>query len=176
MGEAYPLLVEQEATITAALADEEARFSETLNQGMELLKRELGQMSGDTLPGETAFKLYDTYGFPVDLTADVARELDLKVDQQGFDEAMEAQRQRGRAATSFSTTLGQKVHVSDPVEFVGYEHLDTSSSVIAVFDAEGDSVTQLNAGDAGVLVADRTSFYAESGGQVGIRANCRRQL
>ncbi|NCF32015.1 MAG: alanine--tRNA ligase, partial [Proteobacteria bacterium] len=167
MGAAYPLLSDQESLISAALADEEARFSETLNQGMELLKRELGQMKGDTLPGDTAFKLYDTYGFPVDLTADVARELGLKVDQQGFDEAMEAQRQRGRAATSFSTTLGQKVHVSEPVEFVGYEQLETSSNVIAVFNAEGDSITQLKAGDAGILVADKTPFYAESGGQVG---------
>ena len=167
MGEAYPLLAEQETSITAALADEETRFSETLNQGMEMLKRELGQISGDTLPGETAFKLYDTYGFPVDLTADVARELDLKVDLAGFDEAMETQRQRGRAATSFSTTLGQKVHVSDPVAFVGYEHLEASCNVIAVFDAAGDSVSQLKSGDAGILVADRTSFYAESGGQVG---------
>ena len=167
MGAAYPLLSDQESLISAALADEEARFSETLNQGMELLKRELGQMKGDTLPGDTAFKLSDTYGFPVDLTADVARELGLKVDQQGFDEAMEAQRQRGRAATSFSTTLGQKVHVSEPVEFVGYEQLETSSNVIAVFNAEGDSITQLKAGDAGILVADKTPFYAESGGQVG---------
>ena len=167
MGAAYPLLSEQESVISAALADEEARFSETLNQGMELLKRELGQMKGDTLPGDTAFKLYDTYGFPVDLTADVARELGLKVDQEGFDEAMEAQRQRGRAATSFSTTLGQKVHVSEPVEFVGYEQLDTRSNVIAVFNAEGDSVSQLKVGDAGILVADKTPFYAESGGQVG---------
>jgi alanyl-tRNA synthetase len=124
-------------------------------------------MKGDTLPGDTAFKLYDTYGFPVDLTADVARELGLKVDQEGFDEAMEAQRQRGRAATSFSTTLGQKVHVSEPVEFVGYEQLNTRSNVIAVFNAEGDSVSQLKPGDAGILVADKTPFYAESGGQVG---------
>ena len=167
MGAAYPLLSEQESVISAALEDEEARFSETLNQGMELLKREFGQMKGDTLPGDTAFKLYDTYGFPVDLTADVARELGLKVDQEGFDEAMEAQRQRGRAATSFSTTLGQKVHVSEPVEFVGYEQLDTRSNVIAVFNAEGDSVSQLKPGDAGILVADKTPFYAESGGQVG---------
>jgi alanyl-tRNA synthetase len=167
MGAAYPLLSEQELVISAALEDEEARFSETLNQGMELLKREFGQMKGDTLPGDTAFKLYDTYGFPVDLTADVARELGLKVDQEGFDDAMEAQRQRGRAATSFSTTLGQKVHVSEPVEFVGYEQLDTRSNVIAVFNAEGDSVSRLKAGDAGILVADKTPFYAESGGQVG---------
>ena len=90
MGEAYPLLAQHEQAVTHALAEEEARFSETLNQGMELLKGELGQVSGDTLPGDVAFKLYDTYGFPVDLTADVARELGLQVDQKGFDDAMEA--------------------------------------------------------------------------------------
>ena len=138
MGEAYPILVEHQTAISAALADEEARFSETLNQGMELLKGELGQLQGDTLPGDTAFKLYDTYGFPVDLTADVARELGLKVDQEGFDKAMEAQRERGRAATSFSTNLGQKVHVSEPVEFIGYDNLDGPAEVIAVFNEQGD--------------------------------------
>ena len=167
MGEAYPILAEQESAISSALADEEVRFSETLNQGMDLLKAELGQLRGDTLPGGTAFKLYDTYGFPVDLTADVARELGLKVDQEGFDEAMEAQRERGRAATSFSTTLGQKVHVSEPVEFIGYQHLEGATQVIAVFNSEGDRVTQLKTGESGIVVTDKTPFYAESGGQVG---------
>ena len=167
MGQAYPLLVEQQAIISDALADEEARFSETLNQGMDLLKAEFGQLQGDTLPGETAFKLYDTYGFPVDLTADVAREMGLKVDQAGFDEAMEAQRERGRAATSFSTTLGQKVHVSEPVEFIGYEQLQKEAEVIAVFNGEGDRVPKLSIGDSGIVVIDKTPFYAESGGQVG---------
>lgn len=167
MGEAYPILAEQESAISSALADEEVRFSETLNQGMDLLKAELGQLQGDTLPGDTAFKLYDTYGFPVDLTADVARELGLKVDQEGFDEAMEAQRERGRAATSFSTTLGQKVHVSEPVEFIGYQHLEGATQVIAVFNSEGDRVPQLKTGESGIVVTDKTPFYAESGGQVG---------
>ena len=92
-----------------------------------LLKGELGQVSGDTLPGDVAFKLYDTYGFPVDLTADVARELGLQVDQKGFDDAMEAQRARGRASTSFSTSLGQKISVKQSVDFLGYEELDSSS-------------------------------------------------
>ena len=94
MGEAYPLLVERADDVTRVLADEEARFSETLTQGMELLKKELGGVSGDVLPGEVAFKLYDTYGFPVDLTADVARELNMSVDQAGFDEAWRAARAR----------------------------------------------------------------------------------
>ncbi len=167
MGEAYPLLVQHEQAVTTALAEEEARFSETLNQGMELLKGELGQVSGDTLPGNVAFKLYDTYGFPVDLTADVARELGLQVDQKGFDDAMEAQRARGRASTSFSTSLGQKISVKQSVEFLGYEELNSSASVLAVFDINGDAKKALAPGEEGVIVLDRTPFYAESGGQVG---------
>ena len=168
MGEAYPLLAERADDVTRALADEEARFSETLNQGMELLKKELGDVSGNTLPGDVAFKLYDTYGFPVDLTADVARELNMEVDQAGFDEAMEAQRARGRAATSFATSLGQKISVKEKVQFRGYDHLSNEATVLAVFDGEGDSVSALDAANPnGVVVLDQTAFYAESGGQVG---------
>ena len=168
MGEAYPLLAERADDVTRALADEEARFSETLNQGMELLKKELGDVSGNTLPGDVAFKLYDTYGFPVDLTADVARELNMEVDQAGFDEAMEAQRARGRAATSFATSLGQKISVKEKVQFCGYDHLRNEATVLAVFDGEGDSVSALDAATPnGVVVLDQTAFYAESGGQVG---------
>ena len=167
MGEAYPLLLQHEQAVTTALAEEEARFSETLNQGMELLKGELGQVSGDTLPGDVAFKLYDTYGFPVDLTADVARELGLQVDQKGFDDAMEAQRARGRASTSFSTSLGQKISVKQSVDFLGYEELDSRANVLAVFDINGNAKEALAPGEEGVIVLDRTPFYAESGGQVG---------
>ena len=167
MGEAYPLLLQHEQAVTTALAEEEARFSETLNQGMELLKGELGQVRGDTLPGDVAFKLYDTYGFPVDLTADVARELGLQVDQKGFDDAMEAQRARGRASTSFSTSLGQKISVKQSVDFLGYEELDSIANVLAVFDINGDAKEALAPGEEGVIVLDRTPFYAESGGQVG---------
>ena len=167
MGEAYPLLAQHEQAVTTALAQEESRFSETLSQGMELLKGELGQVSGDTLPGDVAFKLYDTYGFPVDLTADVARELGLQVEQKGFDDAMEAQRARGRASTSFSTSLGQKISVKQSVDFLGYEELISNASVLAVFDINGDAKEALSAGEEGVVVLDRTPFYAESGGQVG---------
>lgn len=167
MGDAYPLLAQHEQAVTTALAQEESRFSETLSQGMELLKGELGQVSGDTLPGDVAFKLYDTYGFPVDLTADVARELGLQVDQKGFDDAMEAQRARGRASTSFSTSLGQKISVKQSVDFLGYEELISNASVLAVFDINGDAKEALSAGEEGVVVLDRTPFYAESGGQVG---------
>ena len=168
MGDAYPLLSERADEVVKALADEEARFSETLNQGMALLKKELGDVSGTTLPGDVAFKLYDTYGFPVDLTADVARELNMEVDQAGFDVAMEEQRARGRAATSFSTSLGQKISVKDKVEFCGYEQLANNAQVIAVFDSEGEPLSCLDAGnDSGVVVLNQTAFYAESGGQVG---------
>ena len=167
MGEAYPILAEREGDIVSALADEEARFSETLAQGMALLKGELDQVQGGILPGDVAFKLYDTYGFPVDLTADVARELNLEVDLEGFDVAMAAQRARGRAATSFSTSLGQKISVSQKVAFCGYEQLETQAQVLALFDADGDSLDSLAPGQRGVVVLDRTAFYAESGGQVG---------
>ena len=168
MGDAYPLLAERADQVAHALADEEARFSETLNQGMELLKKELGDVSGTTLPGDVAFKLYDTYGFPVDLTADVARELNMEVDLAGFDEAMDAQRARGRAATSFATSLGQKISVKERVEFCGYEQLSNKASVLAVFDGEGDSVAAVDATNPnGVVVLDQTAFYAESGGQAG---------
>ncbi len=176
MGEAYPLLAQRADDVTQALADEEARFSETLNQGMELLKKELGDVSGETLPGDVAFKLYDTYGFPVDLTADVARELSMSVDQAGFDEAMEAQRARGRAATSFATSLGQKISVKEKVAFCGYEQLANQAVVLAVFDAEGEVVKQLSDDSpAGVIVLDQTAFYAESGGQVGDRGMLRNE-
>lgn len=167
MGEAYPILAQHEQAVTTAIAQEEERFSETLSQGMELLKGELDQVNGDTLPGDVAFKLYDTYGFPVDLTADVARELGLQVDQKGFDDAMEAQRARGRASTSFSTSLGQKISVKQSVDFLGYEELNSNASVLAVFDINGDAKETLSAGEEGVVVLDRTPFYAESGGQAG---------
>ncbi len=168
MGDAYPLLNERSDQVTKALADEEARFSETLNQGMALLKKELGEVSGTTLPGDVAFKLYDTYGFPVDLTADVARELNMEVDQAGFETAMEEQRARGRAATSFSTSLGQKISVKDKVEFCGYDQLSNQAQVIAVFDSEGEPLSSLDAAnDSGVVLLNQTAFYAESGGQVG---------
>lgn len=168
MGDAYPLLNERADQVVNALAEEEARFSETLNQGMTLLKKELGEVSGTTLPGAVAFKLYDTYGFPVDLTADVARELNMDVDHAGFEAAMEEQRARGRAATSFSTSLGQKISVKDKVEFCGYSQLSNQAQVIAVFDSAGEPLTRLDAAnDAGVVVLNQTAFYAESGGQVG---------
>jgi alanyl-tRNA synthetase len=167
MGEAHPIIAERQAEVTATLAREEERFSETLNQGMELLQEELSRVRDGVLPGDIAFKLYDTYGFPVDLTADVIREKGHEVDMAGFDAAMEEQRERGRAATSFSASLGQKVTVQDAVEFVGYGGVAGEGNVVALFDGEGEPVEGLDEGQAGIIVLDRTPFYAESGGQVG---------
>ncbi|MCP5180986.1 MAG: alanine--tRNA ligase [Pseudomonadales bacterium] len=167
MGDAYPLLREKQAEVERALEREERKFAETLSQGMTLLNREIAELEGDVIPGELVFRLYDTYGFPADLTADVARERGLTVDTAGFDRAMEAQRDRGRAATRFSANLGQIVHTSGKVEFAGYAALDGQAMVAALHDMSGAPVTHLLAGEEGIVVLDRTPFYAESGGQVG---------
>ncbi|MFM8354924.1 MAG: alanine--tRNA ligase [Gammaproteobacteria bacterium] len=167
MGDAYPLLRERASDVSAALLREEQRFAETLSQGMELLDRTIGGLSGREIPGQVVFQLYDTFGFPTDLTADVARERGLSVDMAGFEAAMEAQRDRGRAAARFSATLGQRVHTRGKVDFLGYETLESAADIVSVFDAEGSEQGVLRAGQRGVLVLDRTPFYAESGGQVG---------
>ncbi|MEQ8861574.1 MAG: alanine--tRNA ligase [Pseudomonadales bacterium] len=167
MGDAYPILRERAADVEAALLREEQRFAETLAQGMELLERTIADLGSDVIPGDVVFQLYDTYGFPTDLTADVARERNLSLDMAGFERAMEAQRQRGRAAAQFSATLGQRVHTSGRVEFLGYDGLEESATVCDLFDADGKPVAVLEIGERGVVVLDRTPFYAESGGQVG---------
>ena len=167
MGDAYPLLAEKEAQITAALLREEERFSETLNQGMELLNRTMEGLTGNEISGEVIFQLYDTFGFPVDLTADVARENDLAVDIAGFETFMEAQRERGRAGAKFSATIGQRIHTDSKVEFSGYEGFQADGAVVGLFSSTGEAVEKLQRGDEGVVVLDRTPFYGESGGQVG---------
>ncbi|MEQ8483429.1 MAG: alanine--tRNA ligase [Pseudomonadales bacterium] len=169
MGDAYPIIRERAADVSAALLREEQRFAETLAQGMELLERTFARLDGKVIPGDVVFQLYDTYGFPVDLTADVARERDLSVDMAGFDTAMAAQRERGRAAAQFSASLGQRVHTSGRVDFRGYDGCADEGAVTGVFDAEGKAVDALDAGQRGIVVLDRTPFYAESGGQVGDR-------
>ena len=169
MGEAYPILAERQSYVEQTLRTEEERFGETLAQGMVLLENRIKKMSGATIPGDVVFQLYDTYGFPADLTADVAREKGLSIDMAGFDEAMAAQRARGRASASFSTALGQRVTVSQDVTFQGYTQLGGSGRVLGVFDSNGDAVSALEAGMQGVVVLDQTPFYAESGGQVGDR-------
>ena len=167
MGDAYPILQDQKAHIADILLAEETRFGETLSQGMELLNTAIAGLETNTIPGEVAFKLYDTYGFPADLTADVARERGLEMDMSGFEEAMEAQRARGRAAASFSASLGQRISVPSVVEFTGYEYTAGQGRLLATFDLEGNEQPALAVGQRGVLILDQTPFYAESGGQVG---------
>jgi len=167
MGKAYPELPPAQATVERILKQEEERFAETLDHGMRLLEQSISELKGSTtIVGETVFKLYDTYGFPVDLTADIARERNLSVDIDGFEVAMEAQRARARASSQFKGTWvkgGDNEHVS---EFTGYELQQQQSTVIALF-ADGQAVESLSAGQAGQVVLDNTPFYAESGGQVG---------
>ncbi|WP_240466353.1 alanine--tRNA ligase-related protein, partial [Arhodomonas sp. KWT] len=150
------------------LRQEEERFRETLEQGLKLLEEDLRDLEGTIIPGETVFKLYDTYGFPVDLTADIARERDLEVDTEGFDRAMAEQRERARAASSFKADHGGGADYEGSSEFTGYEHLRDSARVDALY-AGGRAVNALETGEEGMIILDRTPFYAESGGQVGDR-------
>ena len=167
MGDAYPLLVDKLADVKRALLAEEERFAETLNQGMELLEKALASQDLDCISGEVLFKLYDTYGFPTDLTADIARERGLAVDLAGFEAEMERQRERGRASARFDFALGQKVRIDSKVDFLGYEGCAGQGQVVALFDSAGDAVESIGEGAEGIAVLDRTPFYAESGGQVG---------
>lgn len=166
MGKAYPELAAAQTQVEQALEKEERRFAETLEHGMKVLEEAIGAMSGDTIDGETVFKLYDTYGFPVDLTGDIARERNLKLDEAGFEAAMDAQRERARAAGKFGADYGDKLDVSGATEFHGYEQLAETSTIAALFRGS-EAVSQLQAGDEGRVVLDHTPFYAESGGQVG---------
>ncbi len=166
MGDAYPELIEQQATIEKLLRIEEEQFGRTLDRGIALLDNMLSEMKGDVISGEDVFKLYDTYGFPADLTADIARERDLTIDQNGFDQAMTRQRERAQQASQFGTDYNQQLKSEKVSEFVGYTQHSLSSTVVELF-ANGESVQSLKAGDKGVVVLDQTPFYAESGGQVG---------
>ncbi len=166
MGEAYPELIKLSAHVQKVLRLEEEQFAKTLDKGMAILNDEIAKLSTETIPGEVAFKLYDTYGFPFDLTADVARERDLSVDQAGFDTAMEKQRQQARAAGNFAADYGKGLEIEGATEFLGYSQLENSGTVKALFK-DGQAVTELNAGDVAVLVLDETAFYGESGGQSG---------
>jgi len=166
MGSYYTELVSGEARATQVLAQEEARFAETLATGIALLDAEAGKLTSSVIPGETVFRLYDTYGFPLDLTADVARERGLTIDQAGFDAAMEAQRGRARAASKFGTDLRDSVKLTGKTEFSGYDRVAGSARVTSlIFD--GAVVEALRPGQEGQVVLDRTPFYAESGGQIG---------
>ncbi|HFL1221109.1 TPA: alanine--tRNA ligase [Escherichia coli] len=166
MGSAGEDLKRQQAQVEQVLKTEEEQFARTLERGLALLDEELAKLSGDTLDGETAFRLYDTYGFPVDLTADVCRERNIKVDEAGFEAAMEEQRCRAREASGFGADYNAMIRVDSASEFKGYDHLELNGKVTALF-VDGKAVDAINAGQEAVVVLDQTPFYAESGGQVG---------
>ncbi|HFN5459729.1 TPA: alanine--tRNA ligase [Escherichia coli] len=166
MGSAGEDLKRQQAQVEQVLKTEEEQFARTLERGLALLDEELAKLSGDTLDGETAFRLYDTYGFPVDLTADVCRERNIKVDEAGFEAAMEEQRRRAREASGFGADYNAMIRVDSASEFKGYDHLELNGKVTALF-VDGKAVDAINAGQEAVVVLDQTPFYSESGGQVG---------
>ncbi len=166
MGDAYPELRELQGQIEKVLLKEEQQFARTLENGMGILQQAIDSLSGNVLPGETVFKLYDTYGFPVDLTADVAREHGLSLDMEGFEAAMNAQRERARSAGQFSVDYNDQIQLEGATCFNGYVTLEDRGRVLLLLK-DGEPVKQLSAGEAGVVVLENTTFYAESGGQVG---------
>ena len=168
MGEAYPELTTQQKRVEKVLKQEEIRFAETLDQGMRLLNDAIAGLQGDTLPGDVVFKLYDTYGFPLDLTADYARERGLQVDMEGYETAMQEQRLRAQAGSQFKLEQGRRIDIDAATEFTGYEHLQGKSRVLHLLKDE-EPVDSLQQGEQGILVLKETPFYAESGGQVGDR-------
>ena len=166
MGEAFPELKAQQAHIERVLKTEEEQFAKTLEQGLKILEQDLAELKGTVIPGEVIFKLYDTFGFPMDLTGDIARERELTLDEEGFEREMEAQRVRARSASSFAMDYNSLVKVDSETVFLGYNATSGNGKVLALFKA-GQAVDQLAAGEEGVVVLDQTPFYAESGGQVG---------
>ena len=166
MGDAFPELPQARDRVERILRKEEERFSETLEQGMKLLESCVEKLEGHRIPGKTVFQLYDTYGFPVDLTADFAREHHLTVDIQGFERAMQAQRDRARAASRFGADYAEEIQLDADTEFTGYGYLAQQARVVALI-RDGVSVAQLEEGAEGAVILDKTPFYAESGGQVG---------
>ena len=171
MGAAYPELVSASERVKQTLLAEELRFAETLSQGMKILQENIAELSGDTVPGEVVFKLYDTYGFPLDLTADIAREHQLKIDESGFDVQMEAQRDRARAASQFNAAKDLSVSVDSSTAFTGYSHAQGDGVITELFvdgaPVEKVDSSELNEDSSVIVVLDNTPFYAESGGQVG---------
>ncbi|WP_201574268.1 alanine--tRNA ligase [Psychrobacter sp. H8-1] len=168
MGDAYPELKDKQSQIENAIQKEEAQFAKTLAQGLRLLASELeGLQDGDVLSGAAAFKLYDTYGFPLDLTADITRERGITIDEDEFDEHMQAQRERARDAGKFDVDYSSVIQVDSPTEFIGYEQLTEDNVTLLALYQNGESTEALNEGMEGVVVLDRTPFYAEGGGQVG---------
>jgi alanyl-tRNA synthetase len=166
MGDAYPLIAQTQKQLEKVLLKEEQQFELTLDQGMRILTDAISQLDEKEIPGEVVFKLYDTYGFPTDLTADIARERNLTLDMAGFDRAMEAQRERARAASQFGSADTGDLELSDVTEFVGYESLEDEATVIGII-VNGAKVAQANDDQDALVVLDKTPFYAESGGQAG---------
>ena len=170
MGDAYPELVTSKERTTKALLDEEVKFGETMQRGMNLLEDALKDLSGKTVPGEIVFKLYDTYGFPVDLTADIAREQGLMIDQSGFDDLMREQQDHARAAGQFQSNATTELAIDGEVDFVGYEQLGGESQIVQVFAVQDGQLVEtavLQDEQDGAIVLERTAFYGEAGGQVG---------
>ncbi len=168
MGDAYPELTKAKEQVEKVLKQEEERFAETLDQGMHILEQEIKNLSGKTIPGEVVFKLYDTYGFPVDLTADVAREHDLEIDRKGYEQAMEKQREMARASSSFDVDYNDSLELEGKTEFLGYKDLSSEQSNISHILINGEEAESLSdEGQSAMLILDRTPFYGESGGQVG---------
>lgn len=166
MGEAYPELIERRQVIENALIREEELFAKTLEQGLKLLESELANLKGKIIPGETVFKLYDTYGFPTDLTADIARERELEIDEAGFEVEMAAQRQRAREAGKFAVDYNSIVKVDSETQFDGYDATQGQGQIVAIYK-DGVQVDEVVEGDEALIVLNQTPFYAESGGQIG---------
>lgn len=170
MGEAFPELVDARSLVEKALHQEESRFAETLANGLKILDQAIREMPDKEIPGETVFLLYDTYGFPVDLTADIARERDLSVDFAGFERHMEAQRDRARNASQFDNEFDQTLIIDSETVFCGYEQTTDNGEITAII-VDGEAVDSIQANQKGMIVLDNTPFYAESGGQVGDRGD-----
>ncbi|QGM28862.1 alanine--tRNA ligase [Acinetobacter towneri] len=166
MGQAYPELAANQARIEAQLLKEEEQFAKTLEQGLKLLEGELAQLKGSVIPGEVVFKLYDTYGFPTDLTADIARERDLTIDEAGFEVEMAAQRQRARDAGKFAVDYNSIVKIEGETQFDGYDATTGQGQIVAIYK-DGEQVDEVVEGDEALIVLNQTPFYAESGGQIG---------
>ena len=166
MGDAYPELRKAKDLVARALKLEEQRFAETIEHGMKILEESISGIDGKVIPGHVVFKLYDTYGFPTDLTADIAREKEMEIDRDGFEREMDAQRERARLASQFGVEQTAEFEIDGATDFTGYEHLQDTATVVALF-SDGQSADSLKAGQGGLVVLDRTPFYAESGGQAG---------
>ena len=166
MGTAYPELVRQEGAIMKALASEEEQFARTLDKGMDILEQALASLDGNQIPGDVVFRLYDTFGFPVDLTTDIARERGLELDIEGYEAEMQAQRKRSQESGSFQVDYNNVINVAGETEFLGYGDVESTAKVRGLF-VDGDARTTISAGDSAVVILDRTPFYGESGGQVG---------